>query len=227
MKVNSNINVKTDESVLVICAHSDDQILGCGGTMAKLSKQGIDVHTIILSYGEKSHPHMKKEFVIKTRVNEAQEANEIIGGKKIYFLGLEEGHFKDDFEITNAEKKIQDIIDQNNVVKVFTHSETDLHADHIVTNKLVKKILKDKKKKVELYSFILWDLFKRTKKLSNSIKLIINISATFKIKLKALSKFKSQKMQMSLPYFQTQLFSIINGLKYGYKFAEIFIKEKI
>jgi hypothetical protein len=73
----------------------------------------------------------------------------------------------------------------------------------------------------------LWDLFKRTKKLSNSIKLIINISATFKIKLKALSKFKSQKMQMSLPYFQTQLFSIINGLKYGYKFAEIFIKEKI
>ena len=52
-----------EEGVLVVCAHSDDQILGCGGTIAKYAKQGIPVYAIIFSYGEKSLPHLKEDFV--------------------------------------------------------------------------------------------------------------------------------------------------------------------
>ena len=211
------------KSVLVICAHSDDHILGCGGSMAKFAKQGISVYTIILSYGEKSHPHLKEEFVIKTRVREAQKANAIIGGEQVYFLGLKEGHFEEGFEITNCEKKILDIIEKNNISRVFTHSNIDIHPDHIATSKLVKKSIKNKE--VELYSFIIWDLFRSKKKLNSSIKLVIDTTNTAKTKLQALNAFKSQKMQMSLPYFQTQIVSFFNGLKYGYKFAEVFVKE--
>jgi LmbE family N-acetylglucosaminyl deacetylase len=46
-------------TVLVIVAHNDDHIIGAGGTLAKYAQEGKKVRTIIMSYGESSHPHLK------------------------------------------------------------------------------------------------------------------------------------------------------------------------
>ena len=39
---------------LIIAAHPDDEVLGCGGSMAKGSKDGHDVHVLIMSEGATS-----------------------------------------------------------------------------------------------------------------------------------------------------------------------------
>ena len=39
------------KNILVIAAHPDDEILGCGGTIARLSKQGSKINTLILAEG--------------------------------------------------------------------------------------------------------------------------------------------------------------------------------
>lgn len=39
------------ERILVIVAHSDDQMLGPGGTLVKYAKEGKEIHTVIFSYG--------------------------------------------------------------------------------------------------------------------------------------------------------------------------------
>ena len=36
--------------VLVVAAHPDDEVLGCGGTIAKLSPN-VDIYTLILGEG--------------------------------------------------------------------------------------------------------------------------------------------------------------------------------
>ena len=219
--------MEENPGVLIVCAHSDDQILGCGGTIAKYSKQGIPVHTIIMSYGEKAMPHLKEEFVIKTRVNETHKANEIVGGKNVFFLGLKEGKFKKGIEETGAEEKILNIINKYNIKKIFTHSsfDTDIpNRDHNITYKLVKKICKGID--VELYTFTIWDFFKAKGELAKSIKLIEDISSTMKLKSRAIHAYQTQFFQMSIPYIQMYIYSFLNGLKYGYKFAEVFIKEK-
>ena len=36
-------------SVLVVAAHPDDEILGCGGTISKLSKEGYQVNILFIS----------------------------------------------------------------------------------------------------------------------------------------------------------------------------------
>ena len=36
------------KSVLIIAAHPDDEVIGCGGTIAKLAEAGVDVYTLVL-----------------------------------------------------------------------------------------------------------------------------------------------------------------------------------
>lgn len=36
----------------VICAHPDDEVLGCGGTMARLADSGHEVHVLVLGEGD-------------------------------------------------------------------------------------------------------------------------------------------------------------------------------
>lgn len=216
-----------EEGVLVVCAHSDDQILGCGGTIAKYAKQGIPVYAIIFSYGEKSLPHLKEDFVIKTRMKETHKANAVVGVKHVFFLGLKEGKFKTGSEEKKAPEKILNVIKKYNIKRVFTHSAVDddiPNRDHFITHKIVKKVCENLE--VELYTFTVWDFFRQTKKLANSIKLVVDISSTFKLKIKALHTYQTQFLQMSIPYVETYINSFFNGLKYGYKFAEIFIREK-
>ena len=41
-------------TILVIAAHPDDEVLGCGGTIARASAEGHDVHIAILGEGVSS-----------------------------------------------------------------------------------------------------------------------------------------------------------------------------
>lgn len=43
-------------SVIVLAAHLDDETLGAGGLIRMALCQGIDVHVIVCSFGEASHP---------------------------------------------------------------------------------------------------------------------------------------------------------------------------
>jgi len=51
------------ESILVFSAHSDDFVIGAGGTIAKYVREGKKVQAIVFTYGEKSHPWLKGEVV--------------------------------------------------------------------------------------------------------------------------------------------------------------------
>jgi len=69
--------------VLVIAPHPDDEVLGCGGTIAKHAKQGDEVYLCIVT--KAYTPEWSEEF-IKNRPKEIEKANKILGIKKTYFL---------------------------------------------------------------------------------------------------------------------------------------------
>lgn len=50
--------------VLLIFSHPDDEILACGGTVARLSEEGFEVYTLILGEGITSRDK-KKGYKIK------------------------------------------------------------------------------------------------------------------------------------------------------------------
>ncbi|MBT3303980.1 PIG-L family deacetylase [Candidatus Woesearchaeota archaeon] len=209
------------ENVLILCAHPDDEVFGVGGTIAKYVNDGNKVTSVIFSYGEKALPWLKPEEVVKIRKNESLRAAKVIGTHNTIFLGLAEG------KIGDASKKIQNelkvIIKKIDPSKIFTHSLDDPHADHRAVYKLVMEILKEIKYVNDLYAFDVWNPVLLRKR--NSPKLYVDITDTFKLKLSALKKFKTQNVQGRWPLMPAVISrAFIYGIMSKHRFAERFVK---
>ena len=218
-------------TILVFCAHPDDQIFGPGGTLAKYANKGKKIHTFIFSYGEGSHPHFKKEIITDTRVKEAERADKIIGGNGVEFFGLpDDKNFEEEYEKQNIHQRLKDIILKCEPVKIFTHSEDDHHVHHKIVNKAVLKAVDESKFKTDVYTFDVWNFF--GVKRNTSPKLVVDISDTFKTKIKALKIFKSQLSFFSYTimnnflYLKVYFNDFIEGLIYKKRFAEVFYKVR-
>ena len=53
------------KTILVICAHDDDETVGAMGSILKYIDEGNNLIKIVFSTGEMSHPHLKKEVIPK------------------------------------------------------------------------------------------------------------------------------------------------------------------
>lgn len=210
------------ETILTFCAHNDDQIIGPGGTLAKYAKQGKKFKTYVYSYGESSHLYMKEHVVQNTRIQEAYDSDKIMGGSGIFFFGLKEGKFMEEFEKKNLAKKVKDIVKKEKTSKIFTHSIDDPHPDHQAVYKTIMKTLDDMNYKGDVYSFNVWNPI--NVRIRNSPKLVVDTSDTFKIKLKAFFVHKSQRLTIASLIWGIWFKDWKNGLKNKCKFAEVFYK---
>ncbi len=125
-------------SVLVVAAHPDDEILGCGGTISKLSKEGYQVNILFISDGESSRKIKTDEIKkrIKKRYSDAKKANKIIGSNELFFLSFPDNQL-DTIPRLKIIKKIEDIIIKTKPHTVFTHSNSDVNIDHRIVHESV------------------------------------------------------------------------------------------
>ena len=83
--------------MLIVAAHPDDEVLGCGGTIARFADEGCEVYTLILGEGitsrDDSRDRHKREEEIRTLKKEAEDANNILGVKKIYTFDFPDNRF--------------------------------------------------------------------------------------------------------------------------------------
>lgn len=70
---------------LVVAPHPDDEVLGCGGTIARLADAGQEVHVAIVTRGYE--PAFSDEQVERVRA-ELVEAHDVLGVTKCHFLDL-------------------------------------------------------------------------------------------------------------------------------------------
>ncbi len=212
------------ETILVICAHNDDNVIGAGGTIAKYVKSGKNVITIIFSYGEKGIPWLKEIESIKTRVKEAKSADKILGIDKTYFFGLKEGSFVEEAKKKGIVEKLGRFIKITKPEKIFTHSMDDPHPDHMAVTKIVIETVEKLNYSCDIYSFDVWNPFNIRKRMMP--KLVVDITKTMKYKLRAFRRHKSQKLVQWIMVPAIYARAIANGIENGTRYAEVFIKIK-
>ncbi len=109
--------------ILAIGAHPDDVELGCFATLAKLHKEGHEIHILVCTNGESGKVD---EQSISNRLEEAKESAALIDAK-IYFGNLPDTKLSDGIEtILVLEKHIKDIKPD----MLFFNYKEDIHQDH-------------------------------------------------------------------------------------------------
>jgi len=83
--------------ILIVVAHPDDEVLGCGGTITRLNKEGYELYTLILGEGITSRDDKrskeKRGREIANLKEQAKKANELIGVKKVFFHDFPDNRF--------------------------------------------------------------------------------------------------------------------------------------
>jgi len=113
--------------ILVIAAHPDDEVLGMGGTIKKLSKKNHDIHLCVVSEGASAQYSDKK--MIEVRRKACERAGEKLGVSKIKFLDFPDGRLDlvPELEI-NIE--LEKVISKFKPKIIYTTPSNDISQDH-------------------------------------------------------------------------------------------------
>lgn len=214
------------ETVLVIVAHNDDHIIAAGATLAKYAREGKKIRTIIFSYGEASHPHLKPEVIKERRYKESIESDRILGGSGIVYLGLQEGKFLQQYRQRKLKEKLSYLITHEKPSKILTLGPDDVHPDHHAVNRIVAELIEDGTIMCPAYAFEVWTAIKLRKR--DVPRLVVDVSDTYETKVKALMAHKSQFQHiapfMTVFRFTTWVRALVNGWANNCKYAEVFYK---
>ncbi len=144
------------DSILVIAAHPDDEILGCGGAIARHSEVGDLVKVIIVSTGITSRSNtisgdIHEEELAALKLS-AEKANQILGVKSVDFLNYPDNRL-DSIQRLDLIKELERNINTFQPSIIYTHHSGDVNIDHrivcdaVITacrpypNQIVKTIL--------------------------------------------------------------------------------------
>jgi LmbE family N-acetylglucosaminyl deacetylase len=210
------------EKILIFCAHDDDHVIGMGGTIAKYAKEGKEIYAVISSYGEKSHPWLKKLVTIKMRVKESKRAAKLLGIKETKYLALRDTHVKEDIKTKKINKIIERMITKLKPSKIFTLTPDDPHKDHRAICEAVLDAAKKTKFKGDIYGFEVWNPVNIKKR--NEPVMVVDISEYYKKKQQAMDIFKSQKITMVQMGPISRFKALFRGLSHDVTYAERFRK---
>ena len=218
--------------VMVIATHADDEILGCGGTLARHTAHGEEVHVLVVTRGAKEIFSDKQMARVRS---ELKQALSVVGAKGCYFLDFPAPKLDTvpNHKIADGIKKVLASVKPS---IVYLPHRGDIHVDHkAVYNATlvaarptqgdwIKRLLS-----YETLSETDWaspsaeDAFVPT--------VFIDISSHIETKLKAMGCYQSKLKPTPHPRSLDALKALarLRGSTVGFEWAEAFmlVREKI
>jgi LmbE family N-acetylglucosaminyl deacetylase len=118
----------------VIAAHPDDEVLGCGGTIARLAKEGHDVYVAILGEGITSRYSQREQAdraLVEALHDRSRRVAELLGARDLFLYNLPDNRF-DTIPLLDVVKLIEELIERWQPQVVYTQHGGDLNIDHAV-----------------------------------------------------------------------------------------------
>jgi len=127
-------------SILIVAAHPDDEVLGCGASVAKWAEAGEEVHVVILAEGVTSRDSVRNP---ESRIEElsaleksARSAGKTLGVSSVRLLNFPDNRM-DSVDLLEVIKLVEEQIELVKPETVVTHHSGDINIDHQITNQAV------------------------------------------------------------------------------------------
>ena len=128
------------ETVLVIAAHPDDEILGCGGVMAGHVDSGDTVHTVIMAEGitsrDEKRDRSKRQDELNRLHDAVHKANAVLGVNNVTLFEFPDNRM-DGVERLDIIKVIENLVEKVSPDIIYTHHHGDVNVDHGVIHDAV------------------------------------------------------------------------------------------
>lgn len=181
------------ERALVIAPHPDDEVLGCGGTMARLSAAGAEVHVAVVTRGQE--PDFDSAYVDRV-VGECESAHRLLGVADTHFLDLPAAGL-DQVAHALLNRRIGEVIGAVRPELLFLPFIGDIHLDHQLA--FTAGMVASRPRSVEIPRLILaYETLSETNWWAPGItpafvpNVFIDIAGTLDKKLAAFGEFQSQ-----------------------------------
>jgi LmbE family N-acetylglucosaminyl deacetylase len=218
-------------TVAVIVAHPDDEVLGCGGTIARMVNQGKSVHVLIMADGESSRwtKDNINDISIKARHVAADRACKILGCTSLSFAGLPDNRM-DRVDLLDVIKLIEEFISKHRPSMIITHHSGDVNIDHQIVHEAVI-VASRPQPDFFVKELLFFEVPSSTEWRPTSSGNVFNpnyfidISETIDIKIKAIQEYQKELRQFPHPRSIEGISSLSRwrGVSVGFEAAEAFI----
>ena len=110
-----------NNKVLVVAAHPDDEVLGCGGSIALHMLKGDQLTVLIMADGVNSRDSKSQSQSVVERKKDAQQANNLLGVNNVILLSYPDNEM-DTVSLLEITKDIERVIDDVKPNIIYTHS---------------------------------------------------------------------------------------------------------
>lgn len=147
--------------VLVLAPHPDDEIIGCGGTLARAIAAGARVTSLQATDGcegaalrEVPEPARRQ-----IRLAEAQRVSDAVGFSETVYWRADNARFRITDELVDRMKQL---LDRVRPVAVFTPFVADTHPDHFTLNRIFARAVADRAWAGRVFQYEVWGLVPAT-----------------------------------------------------------------
>jgi LmbE family N-acetylglucosaminyl deacetylase len=127
------------KTVLIVAAHADDEVLGCGGTIARHTAKGDVVYVVFLADGVTSRfsaQTSSQQANLAKREKAAKAAHHILGIREAHYLGFPDNRL-DSVPLLDVVQALEAVIEKVRPEVIYTHHHGDLNVDHRIAHEAV------------------------------------------------------------------------------------------
>lgn len=220
--------------VLVIAAHPDDEIIGCGATMAKHVKHKDQVHVAILAEGITSRKKKRDRAINEEKLfllaEQAEKANEIIGVHELRLLDFPDNRM-DSITLLDITKIVEDLIEEYQPDIIYTHHYGDVNIDHRCIHQAVITASRPMPNKHKVKELLFFEILSSTEWQppcsgeSFHPNWFIDVSDTLDLKIQSLKEYKHEMRAWPHPRSleAAEYLARLRGSTIGVEAAESFI----
>jgi LmbE family N-acetylglucosaminyl deacetylase len=214
----------SNEKVLVVAAHPDDETLGMGGTIHKMSLLGSQVSVVFLSDGISSRNEIRES--LDNRRAAATNALKHLNCSDVLFYEFPDNSM-DSVPLIEVVKTIEKCIKELSPTILFTHFPHDLNVDHRITSQACLVAARPKvnsKVKALLYFEVQSSTEWHFGSSQFMPSMFIDITESFESKVNALNEYQVEieSFPEARSFAGIEARSIVRGVTVGVSNAEAF-----